>query len=631
MCGIVGILEKNKKHIDKNELSRLNNSLSHRGPDSFGIYINKEKNLGLGHRRLSIIDLRAVANQPMTALDRYTIVFNGEIYNFHALKKELLELGHKFRSNSDTEVLLRSYIQWGEDCQLKFNGMWAFSIWDDMKKELFISRDRYGVKPLYYLNNQVNFIFSSELKSFMKLNSDKIPDFDEDIFINQAQNYTNFSYSVGEKTFLKNVKELPPGFQIKIQANLIILKKRWWKTIDNLQEIQGTSDKIKKDFSNLFLDSCNLRMISDVKVATSLSGGIDSSSIVSAINELKKTNKIYKSSKFPHETYILDYVGEKNNETNFALDVSNYLKIKPRIISVKPSDFSEEEIKKIIFHQEEVTGDDGLGPWQIYKNMHKNGVKVSIDGHGGDELLGGYSGYPKIAMQDINPISNFLYWVDLLKIHIIMNDKNYDEKQILKIFMSKMIDIFKNRLFRKKIKNDYTNFFNETNIKQDSVEYDNLESLNNLNKNLYIDYHYKAMSLNLKKYDKFSMAHSIETRFPFLDYRLACFSFSLPNQFKIKNGYTKKILRDIMKGKLPENILSRVKKKGFNPENTYFNKEYKKFIFDTVSSKSFQCENLWKGDEIKCHLENKDVNLKNIFKFIQIFYIKKTFKDFSNS
>ena len=631
MCGIVGILEKNKKHIDLKELSRFNNSLSHRGPDSYGIYLNKEKNLGLGHRRLSIIDLREVGNQPMTAFDRFTIVFNGEIYNFHQLKKELTELGHKFKSNSDTEVLLKSYVQWGEECQLKFNGMWAFSIWDDLKKELFISRDRFGVKPLYYQNNQADFIFSSEIKSFMKLNNYRIPDFDEDIFINQAQNYTNFAYSVGEKTFLQNVKELPPGFQIKIQSNFTIQKKKWWKTNDNLQEIKGTKDEINQNFNNLFLDACNLRMISDVKVATSLSGGMDSSSIVSAVNELKKTNKIYNNSKFPHETYILDYVGEKNNETKFALDVSNYLGIKPKIISIKPSDFSEEEIKKIIFHQEEVTGDDGLGPWQIYRNMHKNGVKVSIDGHGGDELLAGYSGYPKIAMQDINPISNFLYWVDLLKIHIIMNDKNYDEKQILKIFMSKMIDIFKNKLFRKKIKNDYTNFFNETNIKQDSVEYDNLESLNNLNKNLYIDYHYKAMSLNLKKYDKFSMAHSIETRFPFLDYRLACFSFSLPNQFKIKNGYTKKILRDVMKGKLPENILSRVKKKGFNPENTYFNKEYKKFISDTVSSKSFQSENLWKGGEIKGYLESKDVNLKNIFKFIQIFYIKKTFKDFSNS
>ena len=159
MCGIVGILEKNSKEIDKNELKRFTNSLVHRGPDSSGIYINKEKNLGLGHRRLSIIDTRNLGDQPMTASNRYTVVFNGEIYNFEKIKTELTHLGHSFTSKSDTEVLLKSYMEWGEKCQLKFNGMWAFVIWDEIEKKLFMSRDRFGVKPLYYQNHNNTFFF----------------------------------------------------------------------------------------------------------------------------------------------------------------------------------------------------------------------------------------------------------------------------------------------------------------------------------------------------------------------------------------------------------------------------------------------------------------------------------------
>ena len=628
MCGVVGILNKNKNPIDIDELNRFNNSLSHRGPDSFGIFVNQKKSLGLGHRRLSIIDLSKTGNQPMTIQDRYTIVFNGEIYNFQILKKELLNLGYKFFSNSDTEVLIKSFIHWGENCQFKFNGMWAFAIWDNLKNTLFISRDRFGVKPIYYTDSKDNFIFCSELKAFMKLNKDKIPDFDDDVLTNQAQNYTNFSYNAEEDSILKNVKELLPGHQLKLDSQNRINIQKWWKTIENLQQLNDSTESINDRFRYLFYDSCNLRMISDVKVATSLSGGMDSSSIAAAITDLIKNKKIYQNINFPIEAYILYYVGEKKNETSFAIEVAKYLNLKANIISIKPSDFSEKEIKQIIFHQEEVTGDDGLGPWQIYKNMHKDNFKVSIDGHGGDELLGGYSGYPKIAMNDSKSLRNLFYWLDLLKIHIIMNDKHNNEKDIYKIFLSKIKSVIKNKLIKKNQEIDYTNFFYKNNYKKKVTEYDNLESLNNLNKSLYIDYHYKALSLNLKKYDKFSMAHSIETRFPFLDYRLACFSFSLPNKFKISGGYTKKILRDVMKNSLPKNITGRIKKKGFNPENSYFNNEYKKFIYETISSKSFQNENIWDGKSILTSLNNDNLNLKNIFKFIQIYYLKKTFKEY---
>lgn len=631
MCGIVGILEKNKKKINIEELKRFTHSLIHRGPDNFGTYINKENYIGLGHRRLSIIDLRDIGNQPMTIEDKYTIVFNGEIYNFEEIKRELKILGHSFKSKSDTEVLIHAYKEWGAECQNRFNGMWAFAIWDDSKKQLFISRDRFGVKPLYYLNNNNNFFFSSELKSFMKLDRENIPEFDDEIFINLGQNFSNQSYCVGKETFLKNVKELPPGFQLTIDKNFILKTNKWWKTIENLEIISSNENDIKQRFYELLSDACKLRMISDVKVATSLSGGIDSSSIIASINEIKKNDKdIGDNINFPHNAYILDYMGEKNNETQFAIDVAKYTNINPKLISIKPSNFSAEDLKKIIFHQEEVTGNDGLGPWEIYKSMRADNVKVSIDGHGADELLAGYSGYPRVAMKDTNIIKEFFYWLDLLKIHLVMNDKNNEESNLSKIIYDKIKDVLINK-YKNKHDNQELNFFCKTDRKREILEFDEISNLTKLNQDLYVDYHSKAMSLTLKKFDKFSMAHGIETRFPFLDYRLANFCFALPNKFKINNGFTKKILRDVMRNKLPESVLNRLKKKGFTPENSYFNKEYQGFIKDTVSDNDFQNESMWKGHQIKDYVHSNNADYKKIFKYMQVYYIKKTFKEFSLS
>jgi asparagine synthase (glutamine-hydrolysing) len=631
MCGIVGILEKNKKNINIEELKRFTHSLIHRGPDNFGTYINKENYIGLGHRRLSIIDLRDIGNQPMTIEDKYTIVFNGEIYNFEEIKRELKILGHSFKSKSDTEVLIHAYKEWGAECQNRFNGMWAFAIWDDSKKQLFISRDRFGVKPLYYLNNNNNFFFSSELKSFMKLDRENIPEFDDEIFINLGQNFSNQSYCVGKETFLKNVKELPPGFQLTIDKNFILKTNKWWKTIENLEIISSNENDIKQRFYELLSDACKLRMISDVKVATSLSGGIDSSSIIASINEIKKNDKdIGDNINFPHNAYILDYMGEKNNETQFAIDVAKYTNINPKLISIKPSNFSAEDLKKIIFHQEEVTGNDGLGPWEIYKSMRADNVKVSIDGHGADELLAGYSGYPRVAMKDTNIIKEFFYWLDLLKIHLVMNDKNNEESNLSKIIYDKIKDVLINK-YKNKHDNQELNFFCKTDRKREILEFDEISNLTKLNQDLYVDYHSKAMSLTLKKFDKFSMAHGIETRFPFLDYRLANFCFALPNKFKINNGFTKKILRDVMRNKLPESVLNRLKKKGFTPENSYFNKEYQGFIKDTVSDNDFQNESMWKGHQIKDYVHSNNADYKKIFKYMQVYYIKKTFKEFSLS
>ena len=384
--------------------------------------------------------------------DRYVIVFNGEIYNFLELRSQLKELGYKFRTTGDTEVILASFIEWGESCQLKFNGMWAFAIWDNKNKSLFLSRDRYGVKPLYYLKNGDKFFFASELKAFMFLYKENIPEFNYYNFIYESRNYSNSAYPLTEDTFLKNVKELNPSYQLIIDARKNIELKKWWSTIDNLIEVpKNYNDQIEK-FKDLFFNACKLRMRSDVEVATSLSGGMDSSSVVATINHFKSTQENLDNTYFPHNTFILDYKNEKDNEVSYAKSVIDNTDVNARFVNLELNKIDPEEIIKSIYHHEAVLGDDGLGPWFIYKNIKENGIKVSIDGHGGDELLGGYSGYPRLAMQECNfPMSCFT-WIDLLLIHLKMNDSSFQESNNLKLISKKILQFLKSKIIRPKKK-----------------------------------------------------------------------------------------------------------------------------------------------------------------------------------
>ena len=629
MCGIVGIYNLNNALVNEKELKNFANSLKHRGPDAKGTYINDNQNLGLGHRRLNILDLSDLANQPMLYnYSRYVIVFNGEIYNFLELKIELEELGYKFKTTSDTEVILASYMEWGERCQSKFNGMWAFAIWDNKNKSLFLSRDRFGVKPLYYLNNGDKFFFASELKAFMFLHQKNIPEFNYSNFIYESGNFSNSAYDLTEDTFLKNVKELNPSYQLKIDARKNIELKKWWSTIDNLIEIPKNYDDQIEKFKILFFDACKLRMRSDVKVATSLSGGMDSSSIVATINYFKKNREDLTNTHFPYNSFILDYKNEKDSEVSYAKSVIDNTDVSAKFVNLELNKIDPEEIIKSIYHHEAVLGDDGLGPWFIYKNIKENGIKVSIDGHGGDELLAGYSGYSRIAMKECHFPLDCLTWLDLLSIHLKMNDTSSQESNNLKLISKKMLQLIKSKIIRskKRDKNSY-DFFTLKSKKPSILLHEDISSLTLLNKSLYIDYHYKSMQIVLKKFDRLSMAHGVESRSPFLDWRLVTYLFSLPTQTKIGNGFTKRILRDAMKGILVNNVRSRIKKKGFIPADELFNKTMVNFINETIHSKEFYESEIWDGKKIKKFLEKeKTIQYKKIFRYIQIFYLIKTFK-----
>ena len=622
MCGIVGILSLRETPINKFEIENFKNSLHHRGPDGSGTFITDDRKIGLGHTRLSIIDLTDNSSQPMSYdHGRYHITYNGEIYNFLELKNELKQTGYKFRSSGDTEVILASYKHWGEKCNLKFNGMWSFAIWDNKKKEIFISRDRFGVKPFYYMINKEFFFFASELKSFMHLEKKNKPNFDNNYLIYLSKSFSNQSYLTSKNTFLKNVYELPPGHQLKISHDKSVKVEKWWSTIDHLEKpLKKYEDQVNR-FKEIFYDACKIRMISDVETSTSLSGGLDSSSIVHAINGLKNDSNI----SYPQNTFILDYQNEKNNETDYAIAATENLSLTKNIIKVNLDEVSPEEIIKIIYHQEDVSGDDGIGPWNIYKSIRKKNIKVSIDGHGGDELLAGYSGYPRISMKDCKFPQELYKWFDLFKIHLKMNEDVNKDENIFKIFLEFVKKKSKNYLNLNTAKKNNINIFNQDPANYPTIEFDNMDNFNNLNKELYTDYHYRAMQMNLRKYDKFSMAHGVECRFPFLDWRLATYTFSLDSKIKINKGFTKNILRECMKSNLNKKILKRVKKKGFNPANNLFNDTMSQFINDTLRSSEFMDLEFVDKKKVNLLLNSKNLNYKELFKLVQISTLIKTF------
>ena len=462
----------------------------------------------------------------------------------------------------------------------------------------------------------------------MFLYKENIPEFNYSHFIYESRNYSNSAYPLTEDTFLKNVKELNPSYQLIIDIRKNIKLKKWWSTIDNLIEIpKNYNDQIEK-FKDLFFNACKLRMRSDVEVATSLSGGMDSSSVVATINHFKSTQENLDNTYFPHNTFILDYKNEKDNEVSYAKSVLDNTDLKARFINLEHNKIDPEEIIKSIYHHEAVLGDDGLGPWFIYKNIKENGIKVSIDGHGGDELLGGYSGYPRLAMQECNfPMSCFT-WIDLLSIHLKMNDSSSQESNNLKLISKKMLQFLKSKIIRPKKRNENSyDFFTLKSANSSILPHEDISSLSSFNKYLYIDYHYKSMQVVLKKFDKLAMAHSVESRSPFLDWRLATYLFSLPTQTKIGKGFTKRILRDAMKGILINKVRSRIKKKGFVPADELFNKTMVNFIKETVHSKEFYELGIWDGKKIKNFLEKeKVIQYKKIFKYIQIYFLIKTFK-----
>lgn len=560
MCGISGIINKNNKGVDKNIIKTMNDLIAHRGPNGEGFYF--ENNFAFGHRRLSVLDLSNKGNQPMKFNDKYVITYNGEIYNYLDIKTELIKLGYKFKSNSDTEVILAAYDRWKFDCVEHFVGMWAFSIYDVEKKIIFSSRDRFGIKPFYYYETKDNFYFASEIKQFTVLNGWKAC-----ANRNRVMDFLMFEmFDHTDETLFENVLQLRAG------NNLIYdLQKHTYKISeyycleDKVKDNQDELNIISHEFYEIFKSSIKLHLQSDVKVGSCLSGGLDSSSIVCMIDKIIKEN----GQECIQETVSSCFKNKKYDEQQYIDEVANFTGITSYKVFPEFDDLFK-IVDEITWHQDEPFGSTSIfAQWNVFKTAKEKGITVMLDGQGADEQLAGYGGFYDIYLSELIKKCK---WIKFYKEAISL--KNLYGYSFYKIFRSTIKYIIPNWL--KSIIKTKTNFgvFGWVNIDKDyygkylnSLYGTKINSLKQYSINQLL---YSSLPKLLHYEDRDSMAHSIESRVPFLDHRLVEFVISIPSEYKIKKGITKYIMRNSMTNVIPEKIGNRVDKMGFvTPEQVW--------------------------------------------------------------
>ena len=588
MCGITGFYGDNAQNIAKDEFKTFNQSLSHRGPDFSNIW--QSQKVWLGHNRLSIIDLENRSNQPFSIehLGRQLhITFNGEIYNYIELKEELQKLGHQFETNSDTEVVLRSFAEWGAKCQEKFNGMWAFAIYSTCNQQLFISRDRFGVKPLYLYIRKTGLWFASEIKAFAHMPKSFKLDCDLQLlsFLSRRPN--------NKSKLSKNVCALPSGHSLTIKPDLSLEFVKWWDTQKHIPDLTNFSDKdLFEEFRRLFFNAIKLRIRSDARVCSALSGGLDSSAVVSTISRYLDISNLDE-----YKAFIFEYKGNRHSEANYALDVCNKYNLSYTLDShgTENTCIDADTIVDCIFSSEQL-GHFQLGPYLIYQKMREEGYKVSIDGHGADEILGGYQQFAMPSLCDA------LVTGGESSLHSVANAWRDEHGNYLLNPKSSFVKI--NNLIDNKDPNCDGNWMYRKRLNE---------------------FHVKTLPWILNTYDKLPMRHGIEVRSPFLDWKLVTFCFGLKNNMLINNGYTKFILRQALSTALPKSVALRKSKLGFLPPKEFFlNIDcIKTLIQETIASKCFAESNVFDGKNakklvLKSIAENNTRKLAELWPLVQI-------------
>jgi asparagine synthase (glutamine-hydrolysing) len=652
MCGIAGIYRFNGE-VDCQEIRRVTHPLLHRGPDDEGFLavnfdsgktypliengskvpgmrletFKEPMHLLLGHRRLSILDLSPAGHQPMRNEDgSLWIIHNGEVYNFKELRNRLESLGHRFHSRTDTEVVLHAYEEWGRDCLRYFNGMWAFAIIDLKNKGIFCSRDRAGVKPFYYVYDGRQFCFASEIKALLFLVDFSIEPNEQAIADYLFWGLLDHSH----ETFFKGIYQLGPGEYLWVDsANLTV--KPYWDI-----EVNGVRYPRKEDYAERFYellkDSVRLRLRADVPVGTCLSGGIDSSSIVCIANQLM----------FDGQSISQELVGEKQKTfsscfENPIYDERKYIELVAEQTGVgKNYVFPHgedllKELPRLIWHQDEPFSSTSVfAQWKVMECARESGVKVLLDGQGGDELLAGYppSFFPlfKQTLRQVAFVSLIKEIRGFLKHQRVMVDQF-----IPRVMTSLVPNMFKT--FFQPLMSDRDGWMDESFKKK---YYRNVATPhrfeNELNNYLYHIFRTAVLPGLLHYEDRNSMAYSIETRLPFLDYRLVEFVFGLPVKLKIEEGITKVILREAMKGVLPREIVNRMDKMGFvTPEAIWFRSTLKGPIEAILNSKSFSERGIFNvsyvHEAFRKHCNGKADNHAMIWRCVNLELWLRTFHD----
>jgi len=587
MCGIAAIIDYAKIKPKVEDIKSMTDLLAHRGPDGEGIFI--EGGVALGHRRLAIIDTDARSAQPMH-IDNLHLIFNGMIYNYLELKAELQTLGHTFHTSSDTEVILVAYREWQMEAFSRFNGMWAIVIYDTNEQRVICSRDRFGIKPLYYIQINNNLYFASEIKAFRAVKDWKPR-------VNHTRLYEYLAFNMSDhtsETMFDGVFQLPRSHNVIIDLKG---ERMYFSQYYNIS--QSTAKNDGSDFLSLLEDAIRLRTRTDVPLASTLSGGMDSSSIVSMLAARLDTVS---------DTYTLAYPAKSVDESSYALLVNDKYDIPSNLITTT-EEYLNTHLDKLIYHQDEpFTGATVMAQSHIYEQVNNDGYKVILGGQGGDEILCGYDkfsvGFFKEQIKT-NPIAatRELYYFQKLRSFgivdamqsIIFYERNKRKKEVEWYKLTAVDD--KRRFIRNKE-----------------------NSLFEISHNLLFGLGISAL---LRYEDRNSMSYGVESRLPFLDYRLVEYCLHMQSDKKLYKGITKKILREEMFGIVPQKIIDRNDKMGFvTPQVSWMNKNKEYYL--KLAEESLEMMSFINAEKIR-PLISKDNTLLwriiNAGKWIKIFNI----------
>lgn len=553
MCGILGIIDK--KGVDEQPLRQMRDTMIHRGPDDAGVWINRTRQVGLAHRRLSIIDLSEAGRQPMSDTEnKIWITFNGEIYNFEVIKRELKEKGYIFKSRSDTEVIVNAYKEWGTECLQKFNGMFAFGIYDDNEGVLFLARDRLGKKPLYYVHDQNNdkFIFASEIKALIKDKS-----ISREIDLQALNYYFTFGYIPGELCIFKEIRKLPPAHAMIY--SLANGKKKIWSYWDApyLNEKCASEDELLEDLEIIIEDAVRIRLISDVPLGAFLSGGVDSSIVVAMMSKVSDK---------PIKTFSIGFEDRTFNELPYAKIVAECFGTEHHELIVKPDAFSI--LPELVCQFDEPFADSSMIPTYYVSKVTREHVTVALSGDGGDEIFGGYKIYlaslfdyyarmfiPLLMRKGLARVAEYLPGMSVAKIKkqllMLKFDLNdaFIERCIYLYFKEKQ----RNLILSDDVRMSLNNEFSAPELsRRDYLEHREGDLMDRLT---YTDLKTYLPDDIMVKVDRTSMLVSLETRAPFLDYRIAEYSFrNIPGNLKVKRATTKYLLKHLAKKILPKEL-----------------------------------------------------------------------------
>ncbi len=578
MCGICGKVNLNNEPVGENLLGRMTSSLVHRGPDDSGIRISG--NVGLGHRRLSIIDLSPQGHQPMCNEDGTVwIVYNGEIYNFLDLRPDLMAKGHTFRSRSDTETIIHLYEEYGTACLQYLRGMFAFAIWDERDKSLFIARDRIGKKPLYYYSDGKTFIFASEIKAILADERvERVPDHEA------IHHYLTYQYVPSPWTAFRGIRKLPPAQYLILKNGEITLCRYWQLTYLPKHAIKEKD--LKHEILERLKEAVRIRLISEVPLGAFLSGGIDSSAIVAVMAGMMNE---------PVKTFSIGFREEAYNELKFARMVADKYKTDHTEFMVEPD--AVDILPKLVWHYNEPFADPSAIPTYYVSKLAREHVTVILNGDGGDENFAGYARYALNAFSEkvrrffspalvraMHPLfmllphggnPNSFFWRLKRFSQVYVRSPELRNADMLCHFMAEMKSDLYTEAFRDEVSG--TDSFDLLLAKFHEAGADNL-----LERTLYSDVMMYLPDALLVKVDVASMANSLEARSPFLDHELMEFVARVPAQLKLKGMTTKHILKETLRGILPDEVLFR-EKMGFGvPLDYWFRNELKEMAFDTL-------------------------------------------------